>query len=126
MYGKTITNKEKYTKVQYVPHKNTSSFINNPLFQHMTPLNDEIYEVQTRKATINHDLPMQIGFWVYSLAKMRMLEFYYDFLDKFFDRSKFELSQMDTDSLYFALAGETLETILKPEMRSEYYRERHL
>ena len=92
----------------------------------MTPLNDELYEVQLQKATINHDLPIQIGFWVYSLAKMRMLAFYYDFLLRFFDRSKFELSQMDTDSLYFAIAGKELEAILKPDMRATYFRERHL
>jgi hypothetical protein len=126
LYGKTITNKEKYTKVQYVARKDTSDFINNPLFQHLAPINDELYEVQTRKATINHDLPIQIGFWVYSLAKMRMLEFYYDFLDKFFDRSKFELSQMDTDSMYMAIAGDKLEDILKPDMQAAYYLERHL
>ena len=33
---------------------------------------------------------------------------------------------MDMDSLYFAIGGATLETILKPEMHSKYYRERHL
>ena len=98
VYGKCITNKEQYTKIEYVAHKDTSDFINNPLFQHLTAINDDLYEVQTRKPTVNHDLPIQIGFWVYSLAKMRMLEFSYDFLDKYFDRSKFELSQMDTDS----------------------------
>ena len=114
MYGKTITNKEKHTKVQYATGRKTARFTNDPLFQHMSQINDDIYEVQLRKATIKHDMPMQIGFWVYSLAKMRMLEFYYDFLIKFFDRTKFELSQMDTDSLYLAIAGETLETILKP------------
>jgi hypothetical protein len=57
---------------------------------------------------------------------MRMLAFYYDFLIKFFDRSKFELSQMDTDSLYFAIAGDKIEDILKPDMRSTYFRECHL
>ena len=57
---------------------------------------------------------------------MRMLEFYFDFLDKFFDQTKFELLQMDTDSLYFAIGEEKLEIILKPEMRLEYYRNRHL
>ena len=33
---------------------------------------------------------------------------------------------MDTDSLYFAVSGESVEEILKPEMRSAYYRERRL
>ena len=41
---------------------------------------------------------------VYQLAKLRMLQFYYEFLDFYFDRQDFELIQMDTDSLYFAFS----------------------
>ena len=50
----------------------------------------------------------------YSLEKMHMLEFYYDFFNKFFDRTKFELAQMDTNSLYFIISGESPEAILLP------------
>ena len=126
LHGKTITNKEKYTKVCYVDENKTSSYVNDPLFQSMTHVNHSLYEVQTQNATIKHDLPMQIGFWVYQLAKKRMLEFYYDYLLKFFDRSRFELAQMDTDSLYLALSAPKLTSILKPESRATYFRERHL
>ena len=50
------------------------------------------------------DLPLQIGVAVYHLAKLRMLEFYYDFIDKYIDISDFELLEMDTDSNYFAFS----------------------
>ena len=126
LYGKTITNKEKHSDVRYAADNKTTQYTNDPLFQHMAKIDDSTYEVQLHKATIKHDLPIQIGFWVYSLAKMRMLEFYFDFLVKFFDQTKFELSQMDTDSLYFAISEETLETILKPDMRSDFIQNRHL
>ena len=33
---------------------------------------------------------------------------------------------MDTDTLYFMVSGKSLEHILKPEMCSEYYQNRHL
>ena len=126
LYGKTITNKAKHTDVSYAETNDTRRYTNDPLFQHMAKIDDLWYEVHLHKGTISHDLPIQIGFWVYCLAKMRMLEFYYDFLLKFFDRAKFELSQMDTDSLYFAIAGKKIEDILKPDMRSTYFRECHL
>ena len=42
--------------------------------------------------------PYQCGNAVYQLAKLRMLEFYYDFLDKNFSRQDFELCYIDTDS----------------------------
>ena len=52
-----------------------------------------------------------------------MLEFYYDFLDKYIDRSDFELCYMDTDSFYLALSGESLRDVVKPELLEEYDKE---
>ena len=52
---------------------------------------------------------MQIGFFVYQNAKLRMLPFYYDVLDKYLDRSDFQYCEMDTDSAYIAIAGESVE-----------------
>ena len=49
-----------------------------------------------------------------------MLEFYYDFLDRYVDRRDFELIQMDTDSNYMAISGDKLEDIIRPEMRAEF------
>ena len=60
---------------------------------------------------------------MYQLAKLRMLEFYYDFLDKYIDRSDFELCYMDTDSFYLALSGESLRDVVKPELLEEYDKE---
>jgi len=57
---------------------------------------------------------------VYQLAKLRMLEFYYDFLDRYFDRRDFELVQMDTDSNYTAISADRLEDIVWPDRRAEF------
>ena len=57
---------------------------------------------------------------VYQLAKLRMLQFYYDFLDHYIDRRDYELIQMDTDSMYFALSHDTLEEAVKPELKREF------
>ena len=46
-----------------------------------------------------------------------MLEFYYDFVDKFCDRRDFEVIQMDTDSLYMALSTEDFDSAVRPEMK---------
>ena len=46
-----------------------------------------------------------------------MLEFYYDFLDRYFDRRDFEwLIQMDTDSSYIAISA--LHTAAEPAVRA--------
>jgi hypothetical protein len=52
-----------------------------------------------RKSKIKFDLPIQIGYFVYSYAKLRMLEFYYDVLKEHLDNSMFSLVQMDTGNL---------------------------
>ena len=42
-----------------------------------------------------------------------MLEFYYDFLDKYFSRQDFEL-------FYLAMSGDSLDEIVRPEMKQAY------
>ena len=82
---------------------------------------DEIgraYELESRKPRILIRRPFQIGIAVYQLAKLRMLEFYYDFLDRYVDRRDFELIQMDTDSNYMAISGDKLEDLILPERRA--------
>ena len=51
------------------------------------------------KKKIKLDLPLCVGYMVYQYAKLKMLEFYYDFLDIFIDRRHFQLIEMDTVSL---------------------------
>ena len=53
---------------------------------------------------------------MYQLVQLRKLEFYYDFLDKYFSRQDFELCYMDTDSFSLAMSGE----IVKPGMKQAY------
>ena len=42
---------------------------------------------------------------LYQLANHRMLEFYYEFLDRYFDRRDFELTQVDMDSSYTTISA---------------------
>ena len=57
---------------------------------------------------------------VYQLAKLRMLQFYYDFLDHYIDRRDYELIPMDMDSMYFALSYDTLEEAVKPALKQKF------
>ena len=49
-----------------------------------------------------------------------MLELYYNFYNKFCKVNKFEKLEMDTDSLYLALAEKKLEECIRPEMKAEW------
>ena len=128
-YGKMITNKEKHITLKYVGEDKISKQINSRHFKDCIVMgkdDDVVYEVSTTKSKIKVDLPTQIGIAVYTLAKLRMLEFYYDLLDKYLDRSDFEYCQMDTDSAYIAFSDPDWESLIKPELREQYYKEKTL
>ena len=69
---------------------------------------------------MNIKRPYQCSIAVYQLAKLRILEFHYDFLDKCIDRRDFEIIQMDTDSMYMAISGTLIDEIVQPELQEEY------
>ena len=77
------------------------------------------YEIKERKRTVMIKRPYHCGIAVY-LAKLRMLEFYYDFLEKYFSGQDSELCYMDTDSFYLAISGDLLDEIVKAEMKQAY------
>ena len=78
------------------------------------------YETKEFKQTVMIKRAYQCGIAVYQLAKLRMLEFYYDFLDKYFSRKDFDLCYMDTDSFYLVMSGDSLDEIVNPELKQAY------
>lgn len=62
--------------------------------------------MERRKPRITIKRPFQVGIAVYQLGRLRMLEFYYDFLDRFVNRSDFKLIQMDIYSNYMPITNE--------------------
>ena len=52
---------------------------------------------------------------MYQYVKLRMLQFYYDFLDRYLDRVNFQMCEMDTDSAYMAVSGDSVESLVNPE-----------
>ena len=77
-------------------------------------------EIKELKQNVMINRPYQCGIAEYQLAKLRMLEFYYDFLDKYFSRQDFQLFYMDADSFYLAMSGDSLDEIVRPEMNQVY------
>ncbi|XP_057310505.1 uncharacterized protein LOC130648469 [Hydractinia symbiolongicarpus] len=48
----------------------------------------DAYKIRKGRHGVRIDRAYQCGVAVYQLAKLRMLEFYYDFLDKYVDRAE--------------------------------------
>ena len=119
-YGKMIEDLEKHTKTNYTnDEKDVDKAFRSPFFEDLEIIN-ETYEVKERKRQVNVNRPYQCGIAVYQLPKLRMLEFYYGFLDKYVDRRDFELIQMDTVSMYMTLSPKELDYIIGPELKDYY------
>ena len=119
-YGKFIEAVEQQTRVLYTKDEDeVDKHLRSAYFEYLEEIGDA-YKIESRKNNVTIDRPFQVGIVVYQLAKLRMLKFYYDFLDKYIDRRDYELIQMDTDSMYFALSYETLEEAVKPELKLEF------
>ena len=82
-YGKPVTNIDRHRNVRYCTEVGTSLLINNKRFRQLDVVTDDAYEVTASKARLTYDLPLHIGFFVYQYAKLRMLQFYYDFVDRY-------------------------------------------
>ena len=124
-YGKMIENLEKHISTKFTTdEKLIDNIFRSPFFEDLEEINEGVFEVRQRKRKVTITRPYQCGIAVYQLAKLRMLEFYYDFLDKFCDRRDFELIQMDTDSFYMALSANDFDEIIKPEMKELYKEEK--
>ena len=124
-YGKCITNFLKHETVKIVTEDNYNKNIRRNNYIGHQDLNQG-FEFRFKKTSFKQSLPIHIGFQVYQLAKLRMLEFYYDFIDYYIDKSDYQYCMMDTDSAYIAISGNCLEEVIKPSLKEEFKKNRHL
>ena len=119
-YGKLIEALARQTNVIYTKdEKVVDRALRSAHFSDLDEVG-QAYELESRKPRITIRRPFQIGIAVYQLAKLPMLEFYYDFLDRYFDIGDFELIQMDTDSNYMAISAKRRQDIVRPELQTEF------
>ena len=119
-YGKFIEAVERHTNTIYTcDEEEVDKSLRSSRFKTLEEIGPA-YKVELRKIKIKIDRPFQVGIVVYQLAKLRMLQFYYEFLDFYLDRRDFELIQMDTDSMYFALSREKLEDAIRPGYETQF------
>ena len=120
-YGSMLIDKMKYAKTSIIHGDKTArKCVNSPLFMDLNLLGEELYELQEGYRTLTMSIPIYLGFQILQLAKLRMLEFAYDFMSKYVERPLYQYLYCDTDSLYFSLSKDSLEECVKCDMREEY------
>ena len=121
-YGYQFMDRSRHTVTKYLSDEKTHAAINSKLFKKLSHVNNSLYEVELAKAQIEHREPIIVSFFILQYAKLRKLELYYNFFTRFCDVNKFEELEVDTDSLYLALAEKELEDCIRPEMKAEWQR----
>ena len=80
-YGKFIEAVERQNRTLYTCDENVvDKHLRSVWFKDLEEIGGA-YKVELRKSKLTIDRPFQVGIVVYQLAKLRMLQFYYEFLD---------------------------------------------
>ena len=120
-YGNQIIDRSRHTVTKYLSDEKTHGAINTTsFFKRLDHINDQLYELELAKAEIEHREPIIVGFFILQYAKLRMLELYYNFFDRFCDVNKFEELERDTDSLYLPLSEKELYDCILEESKAEW------
>ena len=104
-YGYDAKNTEKYTKSKL---KNRSDTVLEQVYQGFIDtrkLAEDKYLVTSRPRTYRCDTCLQEAFFTLDNAKYWYLNFYYNFMVRCLDMDKIHFIEGDTDSMYFAIAG---------------------
>ena len=124
LYGGTMLNKEKFTEHIYAGSVHEAQLLaNNPRYKKLEELDNDIFEVEMSKKKIIQNSPTHIGFFILQYAKLFLLQFYYEFLDVFWDRCNFSLISTDTDSFYVCFSSENPFKTVKKHLKNRLINE---
>ncbi|KAG2775727.1 hypothetical protein Pcac1_g13824 [Phytophthora cactorum] len=120
-FGRSDMDMSRHKQVKYESNKDKiKSRIEHFTFRGLEELNDSC-DITMKKCRLNNKNPIHLSIAIYQLAKLRMLEFYYDCTDFYFDRSDFQYQEMDTDSAYIAFScNNPFQECVKPELRDHF------
>ena len=125
-YGSTLMSKQRFTHVQVVSCEQKARLsVNNKNFKALQHLGDSYYEIEQAPTRIVFDLNEIIGFQILQLAKRELLKIVYNFLHVYFDPRMFAPILCDTDSCYLAIASDSLQKIVRPEMEEAYQKQHY-
>ena len=122
LHGYQIMNCSRHTVTKYLFDKQTHAAIHIKLCKKLNHVSNASYEIEHSTTEIEHKEPISVVFFIPQHATLQMLEPYYNLSTKHCDVNKFEELQMDTTSLYLALAEKELEDCIRPEKKAEWER----
>ena len=119
-YVKTTTNVDRHRDVKYRTEKAASLIINDRLFRQLDVVVEDAYEIEMNKKTVKYTWDSSFN----STPRCACCSFITT-LSTFTWSAIFQYCEMDTDSAYLGLAGESVDDLMTPEeLRKHYFRHR--
>ena len=118
-YRYQIMDRSRHTVTKYLNDEKTHSANHNKLFERLNFITGQMYEVELVKSEIEHRETIIVGFFILEYAKLRMLDPYYNYFEKFCDTEKYEELEMDTDSIIFSSVGRELGSYYSPREKKQ-------
>ena len=105
-YGYDGMNTEKFSKVKICDTNKAYQYIISQTYMNGAQLTDDTFIIQQAPKYYHCTTCIQESFWTLDNAKFWYCTFYYDFMNRCLDMNKLHLTSLDTDSYYWAVAGD--------------------
>lgn len=122
VYGKTMENVEKRRNIFISTHwenksnkRGARSLIANPFFHSRTILDENFVIIEHEKNKIFLNKPTYVGFSVLDISKLRMYDFYYNYLKPKF-QTNLRLVYTDTDSFIISVKTDDFYNDIKKDV----------
>jgi hypothetical protein len=105
-YGADGMNHENFTKIRILDEKKTRRAQASSNFITTKKIVDDLFIVESEPTSCKCNKPLQTAYATLSNAKFWYLTFVYEFMYKCLDQTKFHFVYTDTDSYFWAVAGD--------------------
>ncbi len=123
IFGKSILAKEKLHNHFFCFDDDAEKYVRSSRFRNLHEIGHDVCEIEQSRKTISQNMPIILGFSILNYAKLSVLKFYYDFIQKFIPDHRVSIMETDTDSLYLALTKPTLEQCVSKSKMEEFLQE---
>ena len=130
LYGKTIENPEKRSKVKLCSESSTyENYVGKPNFKNAKRINSKLVGVEMKYSSIKINKPFYIGMSILDLSKWHMYNFHYNVMKAIFG-DRVHLLYTDTDSFIYEISSADVYEELRPHARDYFdfsnYPENHM
>jgi hypothetical protein len=108
-YGYDIMNEENYSKSRILDREHTFMRLLAPNFVNSRKLGEDVFQVELQPKSFGCDTCTIEGLFTLDNSKFWYLNFIYRFMYKCLDMTRIHFVEGDTDSMYWAVAGDITE-----------------